>query len=161
MLAVSGATAVLLREEGEAKRPRHGRMASHRPGKDKDNRKGKRKGKHKKGGSNYFSCGTPDHPADQGRPCGKSSHGGTTLRCCNGTCPDRACHTSGFTGLSCENDGQCSSLDCCNDDFATCVVEEAECFCIYPHLGEPCASDQDCGFDDENAICVCGTCRLP
>jgi hypothetical protein len=32
-------------EESAAKRPRHGRQAGHRPGKDKDNRTGKRKGK--------------------------------------------------------------------------------------------------------------------
>ena len=45
------------------------------------------------------SCGTCQtctaqgtcQPVTNGTPCGTSSHGGTTLRCCNGTCPDPDC----------------------------------------------------------------------
>jgi hypothetical protein len=98
-------------------------------------------------------------PKANGTPCGTSTHGGTTLRCCNGACPDPDCQPSGSTGEVCFGDADCAGIDCCVAQSADCL---AECFCFFATAGGACGSDHDCSMiAGPETACICGTCQAP
>jgi hypothetical protein len=134
----------------EAKRKRHGRKRSHRPGKHKDNRKGKRK---KKGGG---QCG------DTGSDCSQNSD------CCSNNCFDFSCaakvHTCGTGDTAkqcvppangCAGGACCYGMAACGD--SCCEAPANQCNpqgeCCVPN----CAGRQ-CGPDGCGAGGACGSC---
>jgi len=104
-------------------------------------------------------CGGPS--ANQGKVCGASTHGGTALRCCNGTCPDPNCVPSGVTGVACNDNTICSTLNCCAQQFTTCDGSN-HCMCFFAQANEPCGSDLDCSMSGgPSTACICGMCKAP
>jgi hypothetical protein len=100
-------------------------------------------------------------PKPNGTPCGASTHGGATIRCCNGACPDPGCVPSGETGDSCAIDADCAAIDCCAQQGTTCEPDSI-CFCFFAEAGEPCGSDLDCSIAaGSSTACICGTCQAP
>ena len=124
-------------------------------------------------GGTCGSCGTCQtctaqgtcQPVTNGTVCGTSTHGGTTLRCCNGACPDPDCAPGG------EHDGcpgPCgvNGQNCCSGGSGFCLGSPASrCFCtFFDFPGSRCGSDTECSRNTQtpaNSACICGTCQVP
>jgi hypothetical protein len=106
-------------------------------------------------------------PVPNGTVCGTSSHGGTTIRCCNGTCPDPDCVPSGAEREGCPGPCGVNGQNCCSagSDSGFCLGGDppSRCYCtIFGFPGMRCGSDNECersGLDI--TACICGTCQLP
>jgi hypothetical protein len=111
-------------------------------------------------------CILPRCPgAANGTVCGTSTHGGTTLRCCNGVCPDPNCLPFGqpIPGVSDCTACLAKANQCCTQ-FPGCTTEsggQVACTCD-AKLPGVCASDADCPFTPEGlTACICGACQVP
>lgn len=123
-------------------RRKHGRNRGHRPGKNKDNRKGKRTGT---GG------GDRDEPAPcrtTGERCDQNSE------CCGGNCFNQQCAATVSTcgGVACNPAG----TGCCPED-GCCQPPANQCngagLCCAPNC-----TGRQCGPDGCGKGGVCGTC---
>jgi hypothetical protein len=140
-------------DAADARRKRHGRQNSHRPGKHKDNRRGKRK---KKGKNDLGSqCGATNSDCTQDSDCCSSN-------CFDFSCADKA-HTCGPDGADkrCLPPAKgCSGDTCCYGSIACDVCCEPGITQCNPQ-GECCPSDcagRQCGDDGCGAGGTCGTC---
>lgn len=120
-------------EESTAKRKRHGRRASHRPGKNKDRRKGQRQGE----------------GAALGEPCGASGDCRTGKTCCSGTCVNLQSDNA--------NCGSCGNV--CQPFLGpTCVDGTCTCTTIICTGSGCCPARNDvCNQNDE--CCTPKTCQ--
>jgi hypothetical protein len=95
--------------------------------------------------------------APDGTICGTSTHGGTTLRCCKGACPDPNCIPSVVPQFGCATCGVNGS-NCCTPQTGT-VCQDDVCQCSGAIKGQVCGSDRDCQAGGSTATeCICGIC---
>jgi hypothetical protein len=104
-------------------------------------------------------------PVTNGTECGTSSHGGSTLRCCNGACPDPDC-TPGGEHDGCPGPCGVNGQNCCSGGADFCLGSPpSRCFCtFYDFTGMRCGSDTECERSSQDpplTACICGTCQVP
>ena len=122
------------------------------------------------------SCGTCQtctaqgtcQPVTNGIVCGTSTHGGTTIRCCNGTCPDPDCVPVGKEHEGCPGPCGVNGQNCCSagSDSGFCLGSPPDrCFCtFFDFPGMRCGSDWECSHSNQHpdpSACICGTCQVP
>ena len=158
-LAISaGALRILEPDESQAGLRQLRRVRNDR---DRDNRKGKRKGNRNqedrppRSWAPVVDC---SKSGMQGKICNDTAGGLPPRRCCNGSCfPYQNCVEAGKnTGLFCEPNDDCRGADglCCSG-WGACDTPVQECVCALAQIGEGCSTDWDCS----EGVCVCGVCR--
>jgi hypothetical protein len=131
-LPLAGLLTRLDDEEGAARRKRHGRRRGHRPGKDKENRKGQRQ----------------DDGAALGESCSSNSDCRNGKSCCSGTCVNVQNDDS--------NCGSCGNV--CFGPSPTCVDGACTCTTVLCTGSGCCPSRNDvCAQNDE--CCSPKTCQ--
>ncbi len=156
-VGLGGLLSALDDDTTQAKRKRQGRRNSHRPGKDKDNRKGKRTGNGGGDRDEPTSCGATGSICAQDSDC-------CTNNCFGFECAERVTSCGqGSTATRCQPPAKgCAGTQCCHGALAcgeTCCQGTAnqcnpENACCVPN----CAGRQ-CGDDGCGNGGTCGSCQ--